>query len=463
MTDPALASPSDDIRAARRALDERDHGFFGHPRGLATLFFTEMWERFSYYGMRAFLILYMVAPVAAGGLGFADADAASIYGTYTGSAWAAAILGGLVADRLLGQYRTVLLGGIIIAAGHFTLAFKALPFFYTGLALIVMGTGLLKPNVSTLVGSLYPQGDTRRDAGFSIFYMGINLGAFIGPLVAGYLAQRVNWHVGFAAAGVGMTFGLVQYVLGRKRLQAGIARLGQKLDRPAAETAAAHRTAGTSGGLTPQEMKRIGAIFIFFVAAVLFWGAYEQAGSTLNLFADRYTRLEMFGFSFPSSWFQSVQPIFVIILAPIFGWLWLRLGPREPSVPAKFALGLFFMSLSFLVLVPAGALASGEGIRVSPWWLIAAYFVSELGELCISPVGLSAVTKLAPLRIVGLMMGVWFLSNAFGNKLAGWAAGFFSSMPLNTLFGIVAAVLLGAAVVMFALVKPSKKLMGGAT
>jgi POT family proton-dependent oligopeptide transporter len=460
MRDPAVASPTDDPRAGRRALDELDTGFFGHPRGLSTLFFTEMWERFSYYGMRAFLILYMVAPATAGGLGFADARAASIYGTYTGSAWAAAILGGLVADRLLGQYRTVLLGGIVIAAGHFTLAFHALPLFYTGLALIALGTGLLKPNVSTLVGSLYPRGDTRRDAGFSIFYMGINLGAFFGPIVAGYLAQRVNWHIGFACAGVGMTLGLVQYVLGRRRLQTGIARLGGKPDRATADTAAAPATAQTSGGFAPDEMKRIGAIVIFFLAAVLFWGAYEQAGSTLNLFADRYTRLETFGFSFPSSWFQSVQPIFVIILAPIFGWLWMRLGPREPSVPAKFALGLLFMSLSFLILVPAGAIASSEGIRVSPWWLVGSYFVSELGELCISPVGLSAVTKLSPVRIVGLMMGVWFLSNAFGNKLAGWAAGFFSSMPLNTLFGIVAAVLLGATVVMFALVKPSKRLMG---
>ncbi len=462
MRDPAVASPAEDSRARRDGLDERDYGFFGHPRGLSTLFFTEMWERFSYYGMRAFLILYMVAPASAGGLGFADARAASIYGTYTGSVWAAAIIGGLVADRLLGQYRTVLLGAIVIAAGHFTLAFKTLPFFYSGLGLIVIGTGLLKPNVSTLVGSLYPQGDARRDAGFSIFYMGINLGAFIGPLVAGYLAQRVNWHIGFASAGVGMTFGVVQYILGRQRLQAGIARLGQTPDRPTADTTAARRTAQTSRGFTPEETKRIGAIVIFFLAAVLFWGAYEQAGSTLNLFADRYTRLQMFGLSFPSSWFQSVQPIFVIALAPVFGWLWLRLGPREPSVPAKFAFGLFFMSLSFLVLVPAGAIASGEGIRVSPWWLIVSYFVSELGELCISPVGLSAVTKLAPLRIVGLMMGVWFLSNAFGNKLAGWAAGFFSSMPLNTLFAIVTSVLLGAAVLMFALVRPSKRLMGEA-
>ena len=445
--------------AVEHAAPLHDRGFFGHPRGLSTLFFTEMWERFSYYGMRAFLMLYMVAPVAMGGLGLADRDAASIYGTYTGSAWAAAILGGIVADRFLGQYRTVLLGGILIAAGHFTLAFKALTTFYAGLALIALGTGLLKPNVSTLVGSLYPRGDARRDAGFSIFYMGINLGAFLGPIIAGYLAQRVDWHVGFAAAGVGMTLGLVQYVIGRARLKEAVARLGQQPTEATADTSAARRTAETSRGFSADEWKRIGAIFIFFVAAVFFWGAYEQAGSTLNLFADRHVRLETMGFAIPSSWFQSVQPILVIILAPIFGWLWLRLGSREPSVPAKFALGLMFMGLSFAVLIPAGAMASSEGIRVSPWWLIAAYFVSELGELCVSPVGLSAVTKLAPLRIVGLMMGVWFLSNAFGNKLAGWAAGFFSSMPLNTLFGYVTVVLLVAAAVMFALIKPSKRLM----
>src|SRR5215510_9846898 len=212
-------------------LRPHDRTFFGHPRGLATLFFTEMWERFSYYGMRAFLILYMTAPAAAGGLGFADADAASIYGTYTGSVWGAAILGGLVADRVLGQYRSVLVGGIIIALGHFTLAFKALPFFYSGLALIVVGTGLLKPNATTLLGTLYTKEDTRRDAGFSIFYSGINIGAFSGPIIAGALAERVDWHIGFACAGVGMTVGLIQYVLSRDRL------------RPASERAAKERAA----------------------------------------------------------------------------------------------------------------------------------------------------------------------------------------------------------------------------
>jgi proton-dependent oligopeptide transporter, POT family len=435
---------------------ETDTRFFGHPRGLSTLFFTEMWERFSYYGMRAFLILYMVAPAASGGLGFADANAASIYGTYTGSAWAAAILGGLISDRLLGHYRTVLVGGTIIAAGHFTLAINALPAFYTGLALIAFGTGCLKPNVSVLVGSLYEQGDARRDAGFSIFYMGINLGALLGPLVAGYLAQEVNWHIGFACAGVGMTAGLIQYVVGRRHLQDGIARLSERRSSTPSHTPAA----ASGGGFTADEWKRIGAIIIFFIAAGLFWGGYEQAGSTLNLFADRFTRTEIFGYSFPSSWFQSVQPAFVIIMAPLFGWLWVRLGRSEPSVPTKFALGLLFMSLSFMILIPAGAIASGSGARVSPMWLVAAYFVSEIGELCVSPIGLSAVTKLSPLRIVGLMMGVWFLSNAFGNKLAGWAAGFFSSMPLNQLFTITTAVLLGAAVVMFAIIRPAKRLMG---
>jgi POT family proton-dependent oligopeptide transporter len=442
-----------------------DRTFFGHPRGLSTLFFTEMWERFSYYGMRAFLILYMTAPAAAGGLGLPDGDAASIYGTYTGSVWGAAIVGGLVADRFLGQYRSVLLGAIIIALGHFTLAFKALPFFYSGLALIVVGTGLLKPNVSTLVGSLYEAGDSRRDAGFSIFYMGINLGAFMGPLIAGWLAQRVDWHIGFASAGIGMTFGVTQYILGRRRLQPALDRLATKPRVATSATAppAAHTANGSggAGGFTPAEWKRMGAIFIFFIVAVLFWGAYEQAGSTLNLFADRYTRLEMFGVSFPSSWFQSVQPIFVILLAPAFAWLWLRLGPREPSVPAKFAIGVFFMGVAFLVLVPAGALAQGGGgVRVSPFWLIAAYAISELGELCLSPVGLSVVTKLSPVRIVGLMMGVWFLSNAGGNKLAGWAASFFGTMPLDRLFGEVAVILLVAAAVMFALVKPIRRLMG---
>jgi proton-dependent oligopeptide transporter, POT family len=442
-----------------------DVSFFGHPRGLSTLFFTEMWERFSYYGMRAFLILYMVHV-----LGFDDRHAGSVYGTYTASVWGAAILGGIIADRWLGQYKSVLVGGIIIALGHFTLAFHPLPFFYAGLGLIVIGTGLLKPNVSGIVGSLYEVGDARRDAGFSIFYMGINLGAALGPLIAGYLAQRVDWHLGFACAGVGMTLGLIQYVAGRKRLQPAAERL-ERQRREAREAAAERlRAAATANageplfwGFTREEWKRLGAMGVFFVFAAIFWGAYEQAASTLNLFGDRFTRTSILGFSFPSSWFLSVQAIFVILLAPMFAWIWTRLGDREPSTPAKFAWGLLFTGLSFvLLLIPAFNLESASpGLRVSPFWLIGCYFIQELGELCISPVGLSVFTKLSPVKIVGFMLGVWFLADAVGNKAAGYAAGFISSAPLPLLFGVIAAVCLGASIVAFAIIKPVRGLMGG--
>jgi proton-dependent oligopeptide transporter, POT family len=422
----------------------------GHPRGLVTLFFTEMWERFSYYGMRGFLILYMVHA-----LGFDDRHAGSVYGTYTGSVWFAAIFGGIIADRWLGHYRSVLVGGIIIALGHFTLAFSALPFFYAGLSLVVIGTGLLKPNVSTLVGSLYESGDERRDAGFSIFYMGINLGAFFGPWIAGYFAQAVDWHIGFACAGVGMSLGLLVYVLLRRWLAPGVLRLTA---RPKPETTV--NTAAVPSGLTLADWKRVGAIVVFFAFASLFWGAYEQAGSTLNLFADRYVHLELLGIRLYASYFVSIQAAFVIILSPVFAWVWMRLGPRQPSSPAKFALALLFIGVAFVLLIPAGAIAQG-GVKISPLWLVGCYFIEELGELCLSPVGLSVVTKLAPTRIVGLMLGVFFLSNALGNKLAGWSAGFISTTPLPTLFGATAAVTLVAAVIMFLLIRPVQRLMGG--
>ncbi len=440
--------------------------WFGHPRGLSTLFFTEMWERFSYYGMRGFLFLYMVKA-----LGFTDKHAGAVYGNYVSSVWLLAIVGGFVADRWLGQYRSVLIGGAIIALGHFTLAFHPLPFFHAGLWLIVIGTGLLKPNASTLVGSLYEPGDGRRDAGFSIFFMGINVGAVIGPIVAGKIAEGIDWHLGFACAGVGMTLGLVQYVVGRKHLQPAIARLAGPA-RPAAllpspKQAIGPRLLGLAMRLwqwlrsfTRDEWKRIAAVFVFFVFASLFWGAYEQAGSTLTLFADRYVHLELLGIKLYASWFVSIQGAFVILLSPIFAWLWVRLGPRQPSAPAKFALALLFVGLAFVLLMPAGAVAQ-SGVKVSPLWLVGAYFIEELGEVCLYPVGLSVVTKLAPARIVGLMMGVFFLSNAVGNKLAGWSAGFISTTPLPTLFGVTAAVTLGAAAVMFVLIKPIQRLMGG--
>ena len=440
-------------------------GFFGHPRGLSTLFFTEMWERFSYYGMRAFLILYMVHA-----LGFSDARAGSVYGTYTAGVWAAAIFGGIIADRWLGQYKSVLIGGIIIALGHFTLAFHPLPFFYAGLALIVVGTGLLKPNVSTLVGALYRPGDARRDAGFSIFYMGINLGAALGPLVAGWFAQKVDWHLGFACAGVGMTFGLIQYVVGRKHLRPAVERLEQQRreshERSEREKSNAASATSSSeplfAGFTKVEWKRLAAMGVFFAFAAVFWGAYEQAGSTLNLFADRYTNRAVGGFTIPASWFASIQAIFVIVLAPVFAWLWTRLGKREPSTPAKFAFGLFFIGLSFvLLLVPAFHLQDSPALRVSPLWLIACYFIQELGELSLSPIGLSVFTKLSPVKIVGFMLGVWFLADSVGSKVAGSLTQFISSAPLPVFFGSVAAVCLGASVIAFLIIKPVKGLMGG--
>ncbi|MGA8806845.1 MAG: peptide MFS transporter [Thermoanaerobaculia bacterium] len=431
--------------------------WFGHPRGLATCFFTEMWERFSYYGMRALLILYMVAPVDKGGLAFSTEKGASIYGWYTMGVYAMSVPGGWVADKLLGLYRSVLLGGIIIAAGHFMMAYPSLPTFYAGLISIVIGTGLLKPNVSGIVGTLYSKDDVRRDAGFSVFYMGINLGAFIAPLICGPLGQRVNWHYGFGAAGVGMTLGVIQYVLGKKHIAPGLARHAKdEVDERAAEAAA-----GKSSSFTPQEWRRISVIGILFFFSMLFWGAFEQAGSSLNLFADRLTRLSFLQWNFPSTLFQSVQPLFVIIFSPIFAWIWLRMGKHEPSSPTKFGFGLFFVGLSFLLLVPGAAIAQQQGIKVSPMWLIGVYFLQTVGELCLSPVGLSMVTKLAPPRIVGLMLGVFFLSISFGNKLGGYCAGFFDRLPLPKLFGAVAGTTLAAAFILFLLVKPIRKLMGG--
>ncbi len=423
-------------------------GFAGHPAGLSTLFFTEMWERFSYYGMRALLILYMTAAVTSGGLGWTTERSGHLYGLYTSSVYLMAIPGGFLADRVLGTRRAVLLGGILIALGHYSLATGLLSFFYAGLVLIVLGTGLLKPNISAMVGQLYTEGDARRDAGFSIYYMGINLGAFVAPLVCGYLGQRIGWHWGFGAAGIGMTLGLIQYVAGRRRL--GDAGLRVEARSPKASAGAAARSA--------DEGKRIGVIVILFVFATLFWAGFEQAGSSLNLFARDFTNNAVLGLEFPSSWFQSVNPLLIITLAPVFAWLWVRLGPREPSSPAKFALGLFFLSAGFWLIALAAQVSGGQ--RVSPMWLLVMYLFHTIGELCLSPVGLSTVTKLAPARLVGLMMGLWFLASSAGNYVSGWAATYFEKLPLPQLFGRMAWVSLAAAVVLAVLVRPIRRLMG---
>ena len=465
-------------------------GIAGHPRGLTTLFLTEFWERFSYYGMRAILILFMVASPESGGLGFGTERAASIYGLYTGSVYLATIPGGFIADRLLGLRRAVLLGGILIALGHYTLALHGVQtLFFAGLILIVLGTGLLKANISSIVGQLYGPDDERRDAGFSIFYMGINLGAFISPFLCGYLGQRVGWHWGFGAAGVGMTLGLVQYLLGSRRL--GSAGLLPEAPKDPAKlwllvgvsvlligTALIltgqyrdHLIFGSAvvlfawllvkGGESLLEKKRIAAIVLLFVFATLFWAGFEQAGSSLTLFADRLTENRLFGWEFPSSWYQSVEPLFVITLAPVFAWMWMRLGRRAPSSPAKFAIALLLLSASFFLIALASTVFAQQQVKVSPWWLIGVYFLHGLGELSLSPVGLSTVTKLSPVRILGFLMGVWFLSNSLGNFTAGSVAGFFDRLPLPQLFGAVGLVSLAATIVLALLVKPIRGLMSG--
>lgn len=443
-------------------------GIFGHPRGLSTLFFTEFWERFSYYGMRSILILYMTASVANGGLGFDKPRAATLYGSYTMWVYLTGLPGGLTADRLLGARLAVLLGGIVIIFGHVAMVFHSMPFFYGGLTLIAIGTGLLKPNISTMVGSLYSENDPRRDSGFSIFYMGINIGAVLAPLTVGYLAQHESfkrflagngfdparsWHWGFGAAAVGMTAGLIVYLLNRRRL----GNVGRRT------TTQQKKEKLTLSGqpLTRSDWKRIGAIFVFFLFTILFWAAYEQKGASLNLFARDLVRTEVFGRPFPSSWLQSCTPAFVIMLAPLFSILWVRLGTRQPSSPVKFTLGLLFIGLAYCLLVPA-AWMTGQG-RISPLWLVGLYFLEVVGEMCLSPVGLSTVSKLAPVKLLGIMMGVWFLAAAFGNKLAGYLSTFFvadNPMQLVKLYGGIALGLLVSAGILALLTPKVKKLMG---
>jgi proton-dependent oligopeptide transporter, POT family len=472
-------------------------GIGGHPRGLTTLFFTEMWERFSYYGMRALLILYMTSAVASGGLGMDTKTAASIYGAYTGSVYLMSIPGGWVADNVLGTRRAVFVGGVIIALGHYSLAMPTTFTFFLGLVLIVLGTGLLKPNVSAIVGDLYSPTDQRRDAGFSIFYVGINIGAFTAPLVCSYLGEQINWHLGFAAAGIGMTFGLIQYVVGRDRL----AHVGNPPAQSAAETrrkalmgvlfmAAISAAVGFLyfgpaavvsnqmwimlgalvlflgwlyfGFLQPEEKKPVGVIIILFLFSIIFWACYEQAGSSFNLFARDFTNRSVFGREFPAGWYQSVPAVAVVILAPVFAWLWLKLGDRQPSSPIKFSLGLLFVGLGAAVLAVA-SLFIGGGSKVGPWWLVGVYVLQTIGEICLYPVGLSTTTKLAPQRLAGLMMGVWFLSISFGNFAAGMAAGYFESGSQEALVGLfskVAAVPILAALVLLALTPWIRKLMG---
>jgi POT family proton-dependent oligopeptide transporter len=545
--------------------------FFGHPRGLSTLFFTEFWERFSYYGMRALLVLFMTAEAMGSnpGLGFSVGKATAIYGLYTFFVYVLSLPGGWIADNLWGQRKAVMVGGSIIAAGHFSMAIPTTTFFFIGLGLIVIGTGLLKPNVSSMVGDLYPEGGARRDAGFSIFYMGINFGAILGPLLCGLLGEGYNWHWGFSLAGIGMVAGLITYKIGGKFLgNAGLLKLNESQE---AINQRSRRFYGVVsviaallvlfgflvssgviqvtlvamagylgyaavaitvlffayiiffGGHTKEEQKKLGVIFWLFILAALFWSGFEQAGSSLNLFAKDltersfgpnswlggtgaaiitlilalpvgYTVFKVFkkdnlwslakwvigvasvgilvfiywvlsqigiGWETPASTLQLINPTFIVIFAPIFGWMWTWLATRDknPSIPVKFGLGLLGLAAGFFVLSWGAANATPEA-PVSVSWLIVTYFLHTCGELALSPVGLSSMTKLAPENRVSQMMGVWFVAAALGNLFAGLVAGELETLAPSSLFWSVAMIIGGGGIVALLASPGVKKLMG---
>jgi len=444
---------------------ERDstHGpqVLGHPRGLVTLFFTEAFERFTYYGMRAILILFMTAAIANDGLGLDDRTASAVYGLYISGTYLLSLLGGWVADRLIGQQRAVFWGGVLIMLGNGCLATGNTQLFFIGLLVIVLGVGLLKPNISAIVAQLYPEGGSRRDAGFSIFYMGINSGSLAGSVLVPIAAAAYGWNVGFALPAIGMLLGLVQFQATKHYLgDSGVVPLGEpaswspiigfllivfvaaalaltgqvQLDPMAISKALNWVLLALAAGffayllffagLDTNERKRIVAMIALFAACAMFWAGFEQAGASFNLFAERHTDRDVFGWDMPAGTLQAINPLFVILFAPVFAALWVNLGRRnlDPSAPAKFAAGLIFMGFGFLVMfLAARYVVAGE--MVLPTWLILTYLLHTFGELCLSPVGLSSMTKLAPARFVGQVMGLWFLATAVGNNLAGQFSG----------------------------------------
>ena len=488
--------------------------FFGHPRGLATLFLTEMWERFTFYGMRALLVLFLVTEVSSGGFGLDDRTAVAIYGLYNAAVYLAALPGGWIADRLIGAQRAVMTGGMAIMAGNALLALSSTPRgFYLGLVVIVLGVGLLKPNVSAIVAGLYPEGGARLDSGFTIFYIGINIGGFLGPLITGEAEILYGTRAGFAAAALFMAFGLLQFFLTRRHLgtagayvppsavagQSTAARNRNWIQLMVGVAVAALVLGAVSFGWIPvdaaglaraityvivamsvlyflyylfiadlntEERKRGVALLVLFVGCALFFSGFEQAGSSLNLFAERYTdrALGWLHFVIPASWFQSLNSLFIFIFAPFFAWIWIALAKRHlnPSAPAKFAIGVMLMGSGFLVMAAAATLVAG-GSKVLPYWLTVTYLLHTFGELCLSPVGLSYFTKLAPKRFVGQMMGMWFLATSLGNLVASLIAGEFNAnnvaaMPGQYMHIVYFSVGLGA--VLLILSRPVKKLMG---
>ena len=394
---------------------------FGHPAGLYVLFFTEMWERFSYYGMRAILVLYLVAKTQGenSGLGWTNGEALSLYGTYTMLVYVASIPGGWIADKFLGQKKSVLYGGILLVAGHSVLAIEEMWAFYSGLGLIIAGVGLLKPNISTMVGGLYKQGDIRRDKGFTIFYIGINVGAFLSSLIVGTVGEVYGWHYGFGLAGIGMAAGLIQYLFGQKYLKSVGNFLGASENRADKDL--------MNKPLTKIEKDRVVVLLLSFLLVIIFWGAFEQAGGLMNLYAsDKTDRVLSFSLPFignevPASWFQSLNAMFIIFLGTTVAGYWAnrKLKGKISTSLFKMILGLIIMGTGFFFMTAAAAQYETNGASAM-YWLVLAYLFHTVGELCISPVALSYITKLAPVKYASLMMGVYFAMTGFGNKLAGW-------------------------------------------
>ncbi|WP_019155017.1 peptide MFS transporter [Robertmurraya massiliosenegalensis] len=467
-------------------------GFFGHPKGLFTLFFTEFWERFSYYGMRAILVYYMYYEVSKGGLGLDQTTALSIMSIYGSLVYMSGIIGGWLADRIFGTSKAVFYGGILIMLGHIALAIPGnLPLFFISMVLIVLGTGLLKPNVSSVVGDIYSEQDNRRDSGFSIFYMGINLGGFLSPLIVGEVGMKHDFHLGFAIAAVGMFIGLLLFIFTKKKnlglagtivpnpmsasekkktftivslsiiilaimiavaipmglltFDSFVALVGiLGIGLPIIYFTVMYRSKKT----TSVERSRLIAYIPLFVASVMFWAIQEQGSTILANYADKRTQLEFAGFSISPAWFQSLNPLFIITLAPIFAWLWMRLGKRQPTIPQKFSFGLLFAGLSFIVILIPGYFAGTDAL-VNPLWLVLSYFIVVLGELCLSPVGLSATTKLAPSAFSAQTMSLWFLSNAAAQALNAQVVKFYKPATEMIYFGVIGGASIVLAIILF--------------
>ncbi len=438
-----------------------------HPRGLFTLFFTEMWERMSYYGMRGILVLFMTASILDGGLEIDPVSASAIYGIYSACVYLVALIGGWLADRHIGQQKAILYGGFIIMLGHFLLAFTNLQTFYLGLIFVVLGTGLLKPNISAIVGGLYENDKEKKESGFTIFYMAINIGSILGFFICGFLGENIGWHYGFGAAGIGMAFGLIQFILTRKNL--GEIGLKPSIELKAESKrkelkifnlllilfsvvvvlsltgnlrfdpipVANYLTVGillisiiyflylfSFGNLNSDETKKVLLIVVLFFGAAFFWSGFDQAGSSFNIFAKEYTSRFIYGWEYPASWLQVLNPILVVILSPFMAYLWFFLGKKmlDPSLPFKFGLGLIFMAVGFLFIANGANIALQEGVAGAKWLLLT-YLFHTIGELTLSPIGLAAISNLSPKRFVGQMMGVWFLASSLGAIIAGILSG----------------------------------------